>query len=198
MTIYACKVLCGRNLQIKKRHMKKEVNIPRKLISSLPQKSASQLYAFAMSLTKEASDAEDLYQETLFLALKNGEKFREGTNFMAWMKTIMRNAFINGYRRRKRFLAYVNDKAGSYFNHKPQARNGAESNILMDELGAIIDEVDPRFSTPFQLFYQGYSYDEIAEELELPLGTVKSRIFIARRQIKKAYDRLYDTSFSEN
>ncbi len=178
--------------------MNAERNIPRNLLESLSQKSANQLYAFAMSLTRDTSDAEDLYQETLYLALKNSEKFRAGTNFMAWMKTIMRNAFINGYRRRKRFTAYVNDKVGRHAQDRPQARNDAESNMLMKELGAIIDKVDPRFSTPFQLFYQGYSYDEIAQQLELPLGTVKSRIFIARRQIKKAYQQHYDLAFSAN
>ncbi|MEL6865182.1 MAG: sigma-70 family RNA polymerase sigma factor [Bacteroidota bacterium] len=172
--------------------MKETQSIPRELLDNLSQKSSSQLQAFAMSLTKDINEAEDLFQETLYLALKNGEKFREGTNFMAWMKTIMRNAFINGYRRKKRFLAYVNEKVNTYFSEKPKARNAAESNILMKELSRMIEDVDDRFNKPFKMFYQGFSYEEIAETLGLPLGTVKSRIFIARKQIKQAYRQNYE------
>ena len=173
--------------------MNKSSNFPRDLLSRLSQKSSNQLYAFAMSLTKDQYEAEDLYQETLFLALKNSEKFRIGTNFMAWMKTIMRNSFINGYRRKKRFMSYVNDQVAAYFEEKPQARNDAESNIVIQELEDIIERIDIRFKEPFKLFYQGFSYEEIAEQLELPLGTVKSRIFIARKRIKQAYEALYGT-----
>jgi len=161
------------------------------MLDNLSAKSSNQLYAFAMSLTKDQFEAEDLYQDTLFLAIKNSNKFRVGTNFMAWMKTIMRNSFINGYRRKKRFMNYVNDKVTTYFNEGPQIRNEAESKILMDELSEIIEDIDERFKTPFKLFYKGYSYEEIANDLELPLGTVKSRIFIARRKIRAGYNRFY-------
>lgn len=171
--------------------MNNKDQIPRELLDSLSQTSSNQLYAFAMSLTKDQFEAEDLYQDTLFLAIKNGDKFRQGTNFLAWMKTIMRNSFINGYRRKKRFMNYVNDKVSTLAVESSQTQNDAESNILMDELNAIIEAIDERFKTPFKMFYKGFSYDEIAEELELPLGTVKSRIFIARRKIKEGYNKFY-------
>ena len=161
------------------------------MLGNLSTKSSSQLYAFAMSLTKDQFEAEDLYQDTVFLAIKNSNKFRVGTNFMAWMKTIMRNSFINGYRRKKRFMNYVNDKVTTYFAEGPQIRNEAESKILMDELSEIIEDIDERFKTPFKLFYKGYSYEEISNDLDLPLGTVKSRIFIARRKIREGYNRFY-------
>ncbi|MEO1629094.1 MAG: RNA polymerase sigma factor, partial [Bacteroidota bacterium] len=164
---------------------------PKELIGDLPQKSADQLYAFAISLTKDRFDAEDLYQETIYLALKNSQKFKQGTNFMAWMKTIMRNSFINGYRRNRRFLNYVNEKINAYFTEKPNSKNLGESSVALGELSAIIDGIDKRFSEPFLLFYQGFAYEEIAETLQLPLGTVKSRIFIARRRIRETYEKLY-------
>ena len=171
--------------------MDQSTKLPREMLGNLSTKSSNQLYAFAMSLTKDQFEAEDLYQDTLFLAIKNSNKFRVGTNFMAWMKTIMRNSFINGYRRKKRFMNYVNDKVTAYFNEGPQIRNEAESKIMMDELSEIIEDIDERFKTPFKLFYKGYSYEEIANDLELPLGTVKSRIFIARRKIRSGYNRFY-------
>ncbi len=164
---------------------------PQQLLQRLDSNAINQLYAFALSLTKESNDAEDLYQETMFLALRNSEKFREGTNFMAWMKTIMRNAFINGYRKKKRFQTYVNTKTSHVAVDKEQTSNDAQSNIMMDELNGLIDRIDDRFKTPFRLFYEGFSYDEIAAKLEVPLGTVKSRIFIARRQLKEAILGLY-------
>ena len=172
--------------------MKGQPQLPRDIIGKLSQKSSDQLYAFAVSLTKDNTDAEDLYQDTLLLALKNSDKFREGTNFLAWMKTIMRNSFINGYRRRKRFLAYVNEKSSKIQLEKPKADNLAETTIFINEISEIIDKIDERFSQPFKMYYKGYSYDEIAEELELPLGTVKSRIFIARRRIREEYKRRFD------
>lgn len=172
--------------------MKRSLKLPKELIGNLPKKSADQLYAFAVSLTKDSFDAEDLYQETIYLALKNSEKFKQGTNFMAWMKTIMRNSFINGYRRNRRFLTYVNERINAYFTEKPNSINLGESNIALGELSSIIDGIDKRFSEPFLLFYQGYAYEEIAESLKLPLGTVKSRIFIARRRIKEIYNSFYE------
>lgn len=165
---------------------------PEQLLHRLDDNAVNQLYAFALSLTKESNDAEDLYQETMFLALRNSDKFKDGTNFMAWMKTIMRNAFINGYRKKKRFQNYINTKNSqpNTFD-KEQINNEAQSNIMMDELNGLIDRIDDRFKTPFRLFYEGFSYDEIAAKLEVPLGTVKSRIFIARRQLKEAILGLY-------
>lgn len=160
-------------------------------MGKMVETSSIQLKAFALNLTHDPVDAEDLYQESIYLALKNRDKFLEGTNFVAWMKTIIRNTFINGYRRKKRFMDYVNDKVNVMTSAPALARNSAESDMLIKELTAIIDEVEPQFKTPFLMFYQGLPYEEIAEELGIPLGTVKSRIFIARRKIKQAYEQLY-------
>lgn len=142
------------------------------------------LQAFAYRLTQNHEDANDLVQETVFLALKNKDKFRGGTNFNAWIKTIMRNTFINNYRRKKRFMKYVGLKISSYFIEKPQAKNDGESSIMLEELHGIIEKLDKKFSIPFLMYYKGYTYEEIAEQLDAPLGTIKSRIFFARKEMK--------------
>ncbi|MEM9821584.1 MAG: sigma-70 family RNA polymerase sigma factor [Bacteroidota bacterium] len=160
-------------------------------ISSQIQQNTSRLEAFALRLTKNPYDAQDLLQETIFLALKNSDKFRGGTNFNAWIKTIMRNTFINNYRKNKRLMNYISQKISAYFSDKPQAKNDAESNIMVEELTEIIDDLDSKFKEPFMMYYYGYAYEEIAQKLELPLGTVKSRIFFARKHIKSVYKNYY-------
>ena len=134
------------------------------------------LNSFAFNLTKSSEDAQDLFQETAFRALSNKEKFRPGTNFKAWMFTIMKNIFINNYRKKVKAntiidstenLFYINSGSNVIFND-------AESNILMDELVKMIEELDETIKTPFLMHFEGFKYQEIADELELPLGTVKS------------------------
>jgi len=158
------------------------------------QMSANQLLSFAISLTKNDFEAEDLYQDTVFLALKNKEKFNKGTNFIAWTKTIMRNTFINNYRQKKRFKELFNKNISSYFFNKKEGENSSETDLNVKEINALIDQIDERFSTPFRLYVQGFSYEEIAEQLGLPMGTVKSRIFFARKHLQQAYNRMFDSS----
>ena len=109
------------------------------------------LNSFAFNLTKSSEDAQDLFQETAFRALSNKEKFRPGTNFKAWMFTIMKNIFINNYRKKVKAntiidstenLFYINSGSNVIFND-------AESNILMDELVKMIEELDETIKTPF-------------------------------------------------
>ena len=155
------------------------------------QVSTKQLLSFAMSLTKNNSDAQDLYQDTVFLALKNKEKFSIGTNFTAWLKTIMRNTFINNYRKQKRFQKILAKGVGGYFFGKKSSENTTEVDMNVKEIEKLIANIDDRFKNPFLMYYTGYSYDEIAERLDLPMGTVKSRIFFARKHLKASYDVLF-------
>jgi len=155
------------------------------------QVSTKQLLSFAMSLTKNNSDAEDLYQDTVFLALKNKEKFSIGTNFTAWLKTIMRNTFINNYRKQKRFQKILAKGVGGYFFGKKSSENTTEVDMNVKEIEKLIADIDDRFKTPFLMYYTGYSYDEVAQRLDLPMGTVKSRIFFARKHLKASYDLLF-------
>lgn len=143
------------------------------------------LFAFAMKLTKDKTDAKDLMQETACKAMANLHRFSPGTNFKAWVTTIMRNSFINDYRKRRtrnkveqpieEFVALIENQG---------IRSGAYSNIMMEELGQMIKSIGKRYSVPFMLFYRGYHYDEISQQLNIPIGTVKSRIFFARRKLQ--------------
>ncbi|MEZ4988233.1 MAG: RNA polymerase sigma factor [Saprospiraceae bacterium] len=154
------------------------------------------LHSFAYSLTKNTEDARDLYQETAFRALSNIDKFRPDTNFKAWVFTIMKNIFINNYRKKVKANTIVDSTDNQYYiNSGSNAiSNKAESTIMMKELTKMVDKLDESIRIPFLMHYQGYKYQEIADHLDLPLGTVKSRIFFARKELKdsisKGYGRL--------
>ncbi len=145
------------------------------------------LRSFAMNLTKNHENANDLYQETAFRALTNRDKFRPGTNFKAWMFTIMKNIFINNYRKRVKAATVFDSTDNMYFINSGSVviGNDAESNILIAELQRMIASLDDSIRIPFEMHFEGYKYQEIADEFELPLGTVKSRIFFARKELKE-------------
>lgn len=148
----------------------------------------SSLNSFAYTLTKDAIDAEDLFQETTLRAISNKEKFRPGTNFKAWMFTIMKNIFINNYRKKMKANTIMDSTDNMYYinSGKNVVHNDVDRNILMDELSEMIDSLDESIRTPFMLHYKGFKYQEIADQLDLPLGTVKSRIFFARKALKES------------
>ncbi|MCB0568301.1 MAG: RNA polymerase sigma factor [Phaeodactylibacter sp.] len=152
------------------------------------------LFAFALSLTKNPDDARDLVQETAFRAYKNIDKFTIGTNFKSWLSTIMRNTFINQYRKAKR-RRKVNEPVDSFLfavEDKVLIPNQGELNIRMQEYNRLFAELSDIYSIPFLLFYRGYEYKEIAEVLDIPVGTVKSRIFLARKKLKAKIRALYE------
>ena len=154
------------------------------------------LNSFAYNLTKNVEDARDLFQETAFRALTNKEKFRAGTNFKAWLFTIMKNIFINNYRKKVKANTIIDSTDNLYYINSGGSliSNQAESNILMDELQEIIESLDEGIMVPFMMHYEGFKYQEIADKLELPLGTVKSRIFFARKELKEIINKRYDRS----
>jgi len=155
----------------------------------------SPLNAFAYNLTKNQEDAKDLYQETAFRAISNKEKFRPGTNFKAWSFTIMKNIFINNYRKKMKKNTIIDTTDNMYFINSGATMidNDAGRNILMDELNGMIESLDDSIKTPFMMHYTGFKYQEIADKLELPLGTVKSRIFFARKALKELIRKQYGT-----
>ncbi|MBK7871057.1 MAG: RNA polymerase sigma factor [Saprospiraceae bacterium] len=158
------------------------------------------LSAFAYRLTKNEDDAQDLLQETAYKAFKYKSMYQPRTNLRAWLMTIMRNTFINNYRQRKR-RSTLNDYTNSdyWINSKPQVVNNiGESNVLAEEIQALIDALEDWLKIPFLMYLQGYKYEEIAEKMQIPLGTVKSRIFFARQKLQKAISKMYkDVSPSE-
>jgi RNA polymerase sigma-70 factor (ECF subfamily) len=151
------------------------------------------LHSFAYNLTKNVEDAKDLYQETAFRAMTNRDKFRPGTNFKAWLFTIMKNIFINNYRKKVKANTIMDSTDNLYYINSGSTiiSNGAESNSVMKELITMIDELDDSVRVPFLMHYQGFKYQEIADHLELPLGTVKSRIFFARKELKEVIGKRY-------
>ena len=151
-------------------------------------KITGSLNSFALNLTKNKYDAEDLFQETAFRAVSNKEKFRPGTNFKAWMFTIMKNIFINNYRKKMKANTVIDSTENLYYlnSGSKSIYNDADRNILMKELSRMIEELDDSLKVPFMMHFEGYKYQEIADDLDLPLGTVKSRIFFARKALKEA------------
>lgn len=148
---------------------------------------ATLLHSFAYNLTKNAEDAKDLYQETAFRALSNRDKFQPGTNFKAWMFTIMKNIFINNYRKKVKANTILDTTDNQfYLNSGAHATpNSAEGSILLKELNGMVENLDDSIRIPFLMHFEGFKYQEIADELDLPLGTVKSRIFFARKELKE-------------
>lgn len=150
------------------------------------------LFSFAIKLTRNQEDAKDLMQETAFRAYGNRDKFQMGTNFKAWLTTIMRNTFINNYRKNKKRKELEQPVDNFLFAiESTTIGNGAYSNMLIEELNTIINGISDAYSVPFRMFYLGYKYDEIADHLAIPIGTVKSRIHFARKKIKALIDSRY-------
>lgn len=151
------------------------------------------LYSFALRLTKNREDAKDLIQETALRAYKHRDKFTVGTNFKSWVSTIMRNTFINQYRKAK-LRRNVNEPVETFLfalENKNAIPNQGEINIRMQEYDKIFGEIGEIYSVPFLMFYRGYEYKEIAQYLDIPIGTVKSRIFLARKKLKKLINERY-------
>lgn len=158
----------------------------------------SALNSFAYNLTKDTIDAEDLFQETAFRAISNKEKFRPGTNFKAWMFTIMKNIFINNYRKKIKANTIMDSTDNMFYinSGKVTVDNDVDKNILMQELNDMIQALDNSIKIPFTMHYEGYKYQEISDALALPLGTVKSRIFFARKALKASIKSYYGDFFT--
>lgn len=150
------------------------------------------LFGFAFRLTKSHVDAEDLMQETVIRAYTNRDKFREGTNFKAWISTIMRNTFTNRYHRKKR-RGIVDGPVElyPYATERLIVLNDSESEIMIEELSTILEQLDSKYRIPFLMSYQGFEYQEISESLEIPVGTVKSRLYTARQRLKVMVQNYY-------
>jgi RNA polymerase sigma-70 factor (ECF subfamily) len=157
------------------------------------------LNAFAYNLTKNTEESKDLFQETAFRAMTNMDKFRPDTNLKAWLFTIMKNIFINNYRKKSKANTIIDDTENLFYINTGGAtiHNEAESNMILSELSGMIESLDDSIRVPFMMHYQGFKYQEIADQLDLPLGTVKSRIFFARKELKEILGIRYsDLRFS--
>jgi RNA polymerase sigma factor (sigma-70 family) len=152
---------------------------------------ADHLRPFAFTLTRDNETAKDLLQETLYRALANRDKYNVGTNIKAWMYTIMRNIFINDYRKKARQQTIFDNTANDFlldYNQNAVA-NAAEMTISLKEINTLISQLPNIFRFPFMLYFEGYKYNEIADKLQEPLGTIKSRIHFARKLLKEQLNR---------
>ncbi|MFZ9046382.1 MAG: RNA polymerase sigma factor [Cyclobacteriaceae bacterium] len=144
------------------------------------------LKGFAMKLTQDYDEASDLLQETFFKAYKNRTKFKEGTNLSAWLYTIMKNAFITRYQKMARQNTFVDTTEDAHHLNSggTPVQNQAVSNLTMQELESMLNRLDRRFREPFIMYFRGFKYHEIAQRLDLPLGTIKNRIHVARQELQ--------------
>ncbi|SMO35593.1 RNA polymerase sigma factor [Solitalea koreensis] len=154
--------------------------------SILVVRQAPSLKMYALHFTKDSDDANDLVQDTLLKAITYYNKFKEGTNLKGWLYTIMKNTFINNYRR----LVKVNSIVTKTDEILPSnllfssASNYAEGKFIMEDINKSLGKISREYYTPFTMYYEGYKYHEIAEELSIPIGTVKTRIHVARKLLK--------------
>lgn len=142
---------------------------------------------FAYMLTSNRDDAYDLLQDTTLKVLDNEEKYIDNTNFKGWVFTIMRNIFINNYRRTARESTIVDQTEALYHLNLPQESGleTPEGGVAVDEITRAINSFPDEYRVPFSMLVAGYKYNEIAEKMNLPLGTVKSRIFFARQRLQE-------------
>lgn len=147
----------------------------------------SNMLNFAYMLTSNRDDAYDLLQDTTLKVLDNESKYAENTNFKGWVFTIMRNIFINNYRRKVRSATII-DTTEDFYHLNLSQESGFETpegSFAAKEISAVINDFSQEYKVPFTMYIEGYKYSEIAEKLQLPLGTVKSRIFFARKRLQK-------------
>lgn len=140
------------------------------------------LKVFAQSLTRDEEDAKDLLQETILKALRYRDKFVSPMNLKAWMYTIMRNTFINEYRRKNLVTIQRDDTPNEFILNREMSKLQTQSSqVYTEEILTKINSLEEEYKIPFMMFIEGYKYKEISDELSLPIGTVKSRIYVARQ-----------------
>jgi RNA polymerase sigma-70 factor (ECF subfamily) len=150
------------------------------------------MFSFAMMLTANRYDAEDLLQETTLRVLDKKEKYVDNVNFKGWVLTIMRNIFINNYRKELRSQVIV-DQTGDLhcLNASENSKwDNPEETMTIKEIRFVINSLNEDLKIPFSMYLDGYKYNEISDKLALPLGTIKSRIFFARRELQRSLNGL--------
>ncbi|NDV57720.1 RNA polymerase sigma factor [Bacteroides sp. 519] len=144
------------------------------------------LLRFAYKLTSDTEEANDLLQETSLKALDNEDKFTPDTNFKGWVSTIMRNIFINNYRKNAREQTFVDTTDNLYHLNLSQDSGFETTDSAYDlkEMRRIVAALSAEYRQPFSMYVAGFKYREIADKMDLPLGTVKSRIHFTRQKLQ--------------
>lgn len=145
------------------------------------------LKPFALRLTRDMEDANDLLQETMLKAFSNRDKYTDGTNLKAWMYTIMKNTFITNYQRMMRKNTFIDSTNNLHYINSSAItiENSAYGKFAMKDIKNAIEDLDDVYKVPFMMHFQGFKYYEIADDLQIPIGTVKNRIHIARKELKQ-------------
>jgi len=148
--------------------------------------STKALKPFALRLTRDSDDAADLLQDTVLKAFIHKDKFSEGTNLKAWMYTIMKNTFITNYQKLVKRNTFIDTTENLHFINSTQfsTRNDGEQKFAMEDIQKALARLESAFREPFMMYFHGYKYHEIAEKLLVPIGTVKNRIHLARKELK--------------
>jgi len=148
------------------------------------------LLRFAYNLTTNREDSHDLVQDTFLKALTNQKQFKDRSKLKAWTFTILKNTFINNYRKLTKHNATMNNTKDLYFlnNTEESAVIKTDAPIVVKEIYKKVHSLEYKSRIPFEKYISGYKYKEIAEEMNLNIGTVKSRIFFARKKLMKALE----------
>jgi len=160
------------------------------------------LKGYAMKLVRDVEDANDLVQETMLKAFRNKDKFAEGTNLKGWLYTMMKNIFINNYRRMVNSNIFSDDTENQFYinSMSTSGKNNAETRLAMEDIQKALENLSENLRKPFMMSYEGYKYEEIANHLSIPLGTVKIRIHNARHKLQESlmnYGREFGLSGSK-
>lgn len=160
------------------------------------QRETQSLRHYAYQLTRNVEDTNDLVQDTMLKALTYQDKFTDGTNLKGWLYTIMKNTFINNYRRMVKRNTFIDQTDNDYYldSVSHSVKNDAEKKFMMKDIDEAIAHLPESLKKPFTMNSKGFKYHEIADILQIPIGTVKTRIFVARRQLREdlnVYARMY-------
>jgi RNA polymerase sigma factor (sigma-70 family) len=149
-------------------------------------RQSSSLKVYALNFTRDVEDANDLVQDTILKAITYYTKFKEGTNLKGWLYTIMKNTFINNYRRVVKMNSFVtkSDEISSPNLVFSSTYNLGEGKFVMRDIENALDKLPSEYYIPFTQYFEGYKYHEIADNLKIPIGTVKTRIHVARKILK--------------
>jgi RNA polymerase sigma factor (sigma-70 family) len=166
---------------------------------ALVTKQSSSLKMYALNFTKDMEDAEDLVQDTLLKAIIYFDKFKEGTNLKGWLYTIMKNTFINNYRRIVKVNATVVQSEEISSNNLLYSAtiNAGEGNFVLRDIKEALLSLSDDYKVPFTMYFEGYKYHEIAKYLNIPIGTVKTRIHVARKLLKQYLKPYHRTPYKK-
>lgn len=184
-------------------HMEEEEELPKQQYSETEKlrifnnefmPHINSMYNFAYRLTLDQDDAKDLLQDTYLKAYRFIDSFQQGTNAKAWLFRILKNSFINDYRKKSKEPSKIDyQEVESYYNSEdvdrqitPDLRVEALRDMIGDEISNALNALDVDFRTVIILCdLEGFKYDEMAKILDIPIGTVRSRLHRARNLLKE-------------